>query len=51
MFEALKSQKVDALYAVENSLIAANGRQIAAFALSARLPTAFGAVVRCRLVA
>jgi putative ABC transport system substrate-binding protein len=28
---------------VENSLIAANGRQIAAFALSARLPTAFGA--------
>ena len=42
-FEALKSQKVDALYVVENSLIAANGRQIAAFALSARLPTAFGA--------
>jgi putative ABC transport system substrate-binding protein len=28
---------------VENSLIQANGRQIAAFALSARLPTVFGA--------
>jgi len=42
-FEALKSQKVDALYVVENSLIAANGRQIAAFALSVRLPTVFGA--------
>jgi putative ABC transport system substrate-binding protein len=42
-FEALKSQKVDALYVVENSLIQANGRQIAAFALSARLPTVFGA--------
>jgi putative ABC transport system substrate-binding protein len=42
-FEALKSQKVDALYVVENSLIAVNGRKIAAFALSARLPTAFGA--------
>ena len=42
-FEALKSQKVDALYVVENSLTVANGRQIAAFALNARLPTAFGA--------
>jgi putative ABC transport system substrate-binding protein len=42
-FEALKSQKVDALYVVENSLTMANGRQIAASALSARLPTAFGA--------
>jgi len=42
-FEALKSQKVDALYVVENSLTMANGRQIATFALSARLPTAFGA--------
>jgi putative ABC transport system substrate-binding protein len=42
-FESLKSQKVDALYVVENSLIAANGRQIAAFALRARLPTVFGA--------
>ena len=42
-FEALKSQKVDALYVVENSLIQANGRQIAAFALSVRLPTVFGA--------
>jgi putative ABC transport system substrate-binding protein len=42
-FEALKFQKVDALYVVENSLTMANGRQIAASALSARLPTAFGA--------
>jgi putative tryptophan/tyrosine transport system substrate-binding protein len=42
-FEALKSQKVDALYVVENSLTMANGRQIAASALNARLPTAFGA--------
>jgi putative tryptophan/tyrosine transport system substrate-binding protein len=42
-FEALGSQKVDALYVVENSLVQANGRQIAAFALSARLPTLFGA--------
>ena len=42
-FEALKFQKVDALYVVENSLIAANGTQIAAFALSVRLPTVFGA--------
>jgi putative ABC transport system substrate-binding protein len=42
-FEALKSQKVDALYVVENSLTMANGRQIAASALGARLPTAFGA--------
>ena len=42
-FEALKSQKVDALYVVENSLTMANGIQIAASALSARLPTAFGA--------
>ena len=42
-FEALKSQKVDALYVVENSLIQASGRQIAAFALSVRLPTVFGA--------
>jgi len=41
-FEALKSQKIDALYVVENSLIQANGRQIAAFALSVRLPTVFG---------
>lgn len=41
-FEALKFQKVDALYVVENSLIAANGRRIAAFALSVRLPTVFG---------
>ena len=42
-FEALKFQKVDALYVVENSLTMANGRQIAVSALSARLPTAFGA--------
>ena len=42
-FEALKSLKVDALYVVENSLIQANGRQIAAFSLRARLPTVFGA--------
>ena len=33
-FEALKFQKVDALYVVENSLTMANGRQIAASALS-----------------
>jgi putative tryptophan/tyrosine transport system substrate-binding protein len=42
-FEVLKSLKVDALYVVENSLIQANGRQIAAFSLRARLPTVFGA--------
>jgi putative ABC transport system substrate-binding protein len=42
-FEALSSHKVDALYVVENALVQANGRQIAAFALSARLPTVFGA--------
>ena len=42
-FEALGSHKVDALYVVENALVQANGRQIAAFALSARLPTVFGA--------
>jgi putative ABC transport system substrate-binding protein len=41
--EALKSQKVDALYVVENSLTMANGRQIAESALSARLPSVFGA--------
>jgi putative ABC transport system substrate-binding protein len=43
LFDTLRSQKMDGLYVVENSLVQANGRQIAAFALSAQLPTVFGA--------
>jgi putative ABC transport system substrate-binding protein len=42
VFDALKGQ-ADALYVVENSLLQVNGTRIAAFALSARLPTTFGA--------
>ena len=42
-FGTFSSHKVDALYVVENALIQANGRHIAALALSARLPTIFGA--------
>ena len=40
VIEAVKSQ-TDALYVVENALVAANGTQIAKLALSARLPTIF----------
>jgi putative tryptophan/tyrosine transport system substrate-binding protein len=42
LFELLKRQ-ADALYVAENSLIQVNGTRIAALALSARLPTIFGA--------
>ena len=38
VIEAIKSQ-TDALYVVENALVAANGARIAMLALSARLPT------------
>lgn len=41
VFEALKSQ-ADALYVVENALVAANRTQIITLALGARLPTTFG---------
>ena len=40
VFEALKFQ-ADALYAVDDALVFANGRQISTLALGARLPTIF----------
>jgi putative ABC transport system substrate-binding protein len=50
-FEALKFQKVDALYVVENSLTMANGRQIAASALALGCQRPSVHAIRSKLVA
>ena len=42
--DALKGQTTDALYVIENSLVAANGSRIAALALDMLLPTTFSSV-------